>query len=138
MSQNILCYRLTENSAARDRVLLHRVYEELAARQPSWLRCESFQLNDDQRVCLFVIDGAQERTPELANLAEYLRSLPERCEGEPTTAGLTRLAIDHVRATKTAHWEPRDGTWTLPGEVPGTSGLTGPLTGVQTARSATA
>lgn len=118
MNQLALLYRRDEECLDRDRALLRRVYEELAARQPSWLTCESFELDDDECLCVFLFDGDLDRSQvELPDLRSYCASLPERCHGEPRVAVMGRAEVDRMAATRVAYWNAFRGTWGLPGEA---------------------
>lgn len=116
MNQLALLYRRDEAYLDRDRALLRRVYEELAARRPSWLTCESFELDDDECLCVFLFDGDLDRSQiELLDLRSYCSSLPERCHGEPRVAVMGRADVDRMAVTRVAYWNPYRGTWALPG-----------------------
>lgn len=115
MNQLALLYRRLEDCLHRDRALLRRVYEELAAQQPSWLTCESFELADDECLGVFLFDGDLGRSrAELQDLGSYCASLPRRCHGEPRVAAMGRADVDRMPVTRVAYWNPYRGTWTLP------------------------
>lgn len=116
MNQYVVFYRLDDGCLLGDRMLLQHVYEELAARRPAWLSCESFAHDDDECVCLFLLDGdlAASRA-ELPHLATYWESLPRRCHGDPRVAAMTRADVAQMPVRRIAFWDPGHGTWLLPG-----------------------
>jgi hypothetical protein len=118
VNQLALLYRRNEACLDRDRALLRRVYEELAALRPSWLTCESFELDDDESLCVFLFDGDLDRSQvELLDLRSYCASLSERCHGEPRVAVMGRAEVDRMAATRVAFWNACRGTWALPAEA---------------------
>ncbi len=114
-----LLYRLQDEWLRRDLGLLCGVYEELAARQPCWLTCESFEFADDLCLRLFLLDGDLERSrAQLRLLHTYWASLPERCAGDPQVATMTRADVDRMPTTRVAFWNPYRRSWVLPGSRP--------------------
>ncbi|NMO91821.1 hypothetical protein [Actinomycetospora sp. TBRC 11914] len=127
MNQLALLYRRDEECLGRDRTLLRQVYEELAALRPTWLTCESFELDDDRCLSVFLFDGDLGRSQEeLLDLRSYCSSLPERCHGEPRVALMGRADVDRMAVTRVAFWNPYRGTWALPDDAVEVGPIPGP------------